>query len=50
MWARDAFDRIIVAHARLSGLTPLISSDEDIAEHYPRAIWQSPTPMKKICS
>lgn len=38
-WTRDAFDRIIVAQARLRGLTPLISADETIAEHYPRAVW-----------
>jgi PIN domain nuclease of toxin-antitoxin system len=38
-WTRDAFDRIIVAQARLNGLAPLISSDEEIAEHYPRTIW-----------
>jgi PIN domain nuclease of toxin-antitoxin system len=50
MWARDAFDRIIVAQARLNGPAPPISSDEEIAEHYPRAIWQFPTPMKKLCS
>ena len=38
-WTRDAFDRIIVAQARLNGLAPLISSDEQIAQHYPRTIW-----------
>jgi PIN domain nuclease of toxin-antitoxin system len=38
-WTRDAFDRIIVAQARLNGLAPLISSDKEIAEHYPRTIW-----------
>lgn len=38
-WTRDTFDRIIVAQARLNGLAPLISSDETIAEHYPRAVW-----------
>ena len=38
-WTRDAFDRIIVAQARLNGLAPLISSDESIAEHYPRTVW-----------
>ena len=38
-WTRDAFDRIIVAHARLNGLAPLISSDEKIAAHYPRTVW-----------
>lgn len=38
-WTRDPFDRIIVAQARANGLSPLISSDEQIAEHYPRTIW-----------
>jgi PIN domain nuclease of toxin-antitoxin system len=38
-WTRDAFDRIIVAQARLNGLAPLISSDEEIAKHYPRTVW-----------
>ncbi|MGD0481453.1 MAG: PIN domain-containing protein [Terracidiphilus sp.] len=38
-WTRDAFDRIIVAQARLNGLAPLISSDEHVAEHYPRTVW-----------
>ncbi len=38
-WTRDAFDRMIVAQARVNGLAPLISSDEMIATHYPRAVW-----------
>jgi PIN domain nuclease of toxin-antitoxin system len=38
-WTRDPFDRIIVAHAKINGLAPLISSDEKIAAHYPRTIW-----------
>lgn len=38
-WTRDAFDRIIVAQARLNGLAPLISSDEKMAKHYPRTVW-----------
>jgi PIN domain nuclease of toxin-antitoxin system len=38
-WTRDAFDRIIVAQARLNGLATLVSSDESIAEHYPRTVW-----------
>ena len=38
-WTRDPFDRFIVAQARLNGLAPLISSDEKIAENYPRTIW-----------
>jgi PIN domain nuclease of toxin-antitoxin system len=38
-WTRDAFDRMIVAQAKVNGLAPLISSDEQIAQHYPRTIW-----------
>jgi PIN domain nuclease of toxin-antitoxin system len=38
-WTRDAFDRMIVAQARLRGLAPLISADELVAEHYPRTVW-----------
>ncbi len=38
-WTRDPFDRIIVANSRLNGLAPLISSDEEMMEHYPRTVW-----------
>ncbi len=38
-WTRDAFDRMIVAQAKVNGLAPLISSDEVIAEHYARTVW-----------
>ncbi|MGA2569867.1 MAG: PIN domain-containing protein [Terracidiphilus sp.] len=38
-WTRDAFDRIIVAQAKVNGFAPLISSDEKIAENYPRTVW-----------
>ena len=38
-WSRDPFDRIIVAQAKANGLAWLISSDEKIAEHYPRTTW-----------
>jgi PIN domain nuclease of toxin-antitoxin system len=38
-WTRDPFDRMIVAQAKVNGLAPLISSDESIAEHYPRTVW-----------
>lgn len=38
-WTRDAFDRIIVAQAKVRGLAPLISADERIAQHYPRTVW-----------
>lgn len=38
-WTRDAFDRVIVAHARAAGDAYLITSDEHIRAHYPKAIW-----------
>jgi PIN domain nuclease of toxin-antitoxin system len=38
-WTRDTFDRIIVAQAKVNGLAPLISSDEEIIVHYPRTVW-----------
>jgi PIN domain nuclease of toxin-antitoxin system len=38
-WTRDPFDRVIVAQARVNGLAPLISADEQIAQHYPRTVW-----------
>ena len=38
-WTRDPFDRMIVAHAKASGFSYLISSDIDIQKHYPRTIW-----------
>lgn len=38
-WTRDPFDRLIVAHAKANGLSPLISSDEKIRDNYPRTVW-----------
>jgi len=38
-WTRDAFDRVIVAQARAAGDAYLITSDEHIRTHYPKAIW-----------
>ena len=37
-WARDPFDRLIVAHADLHD-APLISRDGRIGEHFSRAVW-----------
>lgn len=37
-WARDPFDRLIVANASLFQ-APLITKDEKIQEHYSLAIW-----------
>jgi PIN domain nuclease of toxin-antitoxin system len=38
-WTRDPFDRVIVANAKANGLSPLVSSDEEIRKHYTRALW-----------
>jgi PIN domain nuclease of toxin-antitoxin system len=38
-WTRDPFDRIIVAHAKANGLSPLISAEEEIRRQYRRTIW-----------
>ncbi len=38
-WTRDAFDRVIVAHAKANGWAALVSADETIAKHYARTVW-----------
>lgn len=38
-WTRDPFDRVIVAHAKSNGFSYLVSADEEIGAHYPRAVW-----------
>ena len=38
-WTRDAFDRLIVSHAKANDQAPLISSDAVVASHYPNTIW-----------
>jgi PIN domain nuclease of toxin-antitoxin system len=38
-WTRDPFDRLIVAHAKANGLSPLISADTHIQDNYTRAVW-----------
>lgn len=38
-WTRDSFDRLIVAHAKANGLSPLVSADRMIHQNYVRAIW-----------
>lgn len=38
-WTRDPFDRLIVANAKANGFAPLISIDQAIRKHYPRAMW-----------
>jgi len=38
-WTRDPFDLLIVAHAKSNGYAPLVTQDEKIRLHYPKAIW-----------
>ncbi|MGD0830756.1 MAG: PIN domain-containing protein [Terracidiphilus sp.] len=38
-WTRDPFDRLIVANAKANGFAWLITADEAIRKHYPRAVW-----------
>lgn len=38
-WTHDPFDRLIVANAKANGFAWLISADESIRQHYPRAVW-----------
>ncbi len=38
-WTRDAFDRLIVAHARCAADAYLITADEMIRANYHRAVW-----------
>lgn len=38
-WTRDPFDRVIVAQAKANGFAPLLSADEEVRKHYPRAVW-----------
>jgi PIN domain nuclease of toxin-antitoxin system len=38
-WTRDPFDLLIVANAKAGGYAPLLTSDEKIRKHYPRAVW-----------
>jgi PIN domain nuclease of toxin-antitoxin system len=37
-WARDPFDRLIVAHAALHE-APLVTKDAVVHAHYPAALW-----------
>ena len=37
-WTRDPFDRLIVAHAALSGAT-LLTKDRPIRRHFRQALW-----------
>jgi PIN domain nuclease of toxin-antitoxin system len=38
-WTRDPFDLMIVSHAKANGFAPLVTSDEKIQTHYPKAVW-----------
>jgi PIN domain nuclease of toxin-antitoxin system len=37
-WVRDPFDRLIAANARANDAM-LLTKDERIHQHYPRAVW-----------
>jgi PIN domain nuclease of toxin-antitoxin system len=36
---RDPFDLTIVSHAKATNYSPLVTADEKIRAHYPKAIW-----------
>uniref|UniRef100_A0A7V5CTZ9 Type II toxin-antitoxin system VapC family toxin n=1 Tax=Acidobacterium capsulatum TaxID=33075 RepID=A0A7V5CTZ9_9BACT len=38
-WTRAPFDRTIVAHAKANGLASLVTAEEEIRKHYPKAVW-----------
>jgi PIN domain nuclease of toxin-antitoxin system len=38
-WTRDPFDLMIVSHAKANGYAPLVTADESIRAHYPKAVW-----------
>ena len=38
-WTRDAFDRLIVAHARANKIAALVSADQLIQTNYSATIW-----------
>lgn len=38
-WTRDPFDLLIVAHAKSNNFAALITEDEKIRRHYPKALW-----------
>jgi PIN domain nuclease of toxin-antitoxin system len=38
-WTRNPFDRLVVANAKANGFAWLISADETVRKHYPRAVW-----------
>lgn len=38
-WTSDPFDRIIVAHAKANGDSPLITADTQIRRRYHQAVW-----------
>ncbi len=38
-WTRDPFDLMIVSHAKSNGYAALVTADEKIRAHYPRAVW-----------
>ena len=38
-WTRDPFDLLIVSNAKANNYSPLVTQDEKIRHHYPKAVW-----------
>jgi len=38
-WTRDPFDLLIVSHAKANNYSLLVTQDEKIRRHYPKAVW-----------
>jgi PIN domain nuclease of toxin-antitoxin system len=38
VWTRDPFDRLIVGHA-ITQEAALVTKDQNVLDHYPRAVW-----------
>ena len=38
-WTRDPFDLMIVSHAKANNYSILVTQDEKIRKHYPKAVW-----------
>jgi PIN domain nuclease of toxin-antitoxin system len=38
-WTRDPFDLLIVSHAKANNYSLLVTEDEKIRQHYPKALW-----------
>jgi PIN domain nuclease of toxin-antitoxin system len=38
-WTRDPFDLLIVSHAKANNYSRLVTQNEQIRKHYPKAVW-----------